>query len=67
MSCVTHVRHLILTTLLITLKLLTNKLGEFQNNSLINSGAKVMFFKQSAIFDCVNFDELQDFGDEMRY
>ena len=33
----------------------------------INSGAKVMFFKQSAIFDCVNFDELQDFGDEMRY
>ena len=32
----------------------------------INSGAKVMFFKQSAIFDCVNFDELRDFGDEMR-
>ena len=32
----------------------------------INSGAKVIFFKQSAIFGYINFDELRDFGDEMR-
>ena len=32
----------------------------------INSGAKVLFFKQSSIFVYINFDELRDFGDEMR-
>ena len=32
----------------------------------INSGAKVMFFKQSAILGYINFDELRDFSDEMR-
>ena len=35
-------------------------------NFSINSGSKVIFFKQSAIFGYINFDELRDFGDEMR-
>ena len=42
-----------------------NKLGEFQNNSLINSGAKVLLFHSSAILCIRQFDELQNMGDEL--
>ena len=55
-----HTNHII-----ITLKLITNKLREFQNSSQINSFAKVLLFPTRAISVPYNPDEWSKLHDEL--
>ena len=55
-----HTNHII-----ITLKLITNKLREFQNSSQINSFAKVLLFPTRAISVPYNSDEWSKLHDEL--